>query len=75
LFNPDNTKNIHIETVEIPHQGTVLNLKEYDFIKIFRIVSETKQHNTGLQMFWILMNSKERISATCLGKLKNIIEE
>jgi putative transposase len=28
LVNPDNTKNIHIETVEIPHHGTVVHLKE-----------------------------------------------
>jgi IS4 transposase len=36
--NPDNTKNIHLETVEIPPEGIVVHLKEYGFIKVFRIV-------------------------------------
>lgn len=40
LVNPDNTKNISLEEVEIPPQGIVVHLKEYDFIKVFRIVSK-----------------------------------
>ncbi len=38
LVNPDNTKNIHVEEVEIPPQGIVIHLREYGFIKVFRIV-------------------------------------
>ncbi|HET8689534.1 MAG TPA: transposase [Methanosarcina sp.] len=38
LVNPDNTKNIPLETVEIPHQGIKVHLKEYGFIKVFRLV-------------------------------------
>jgi putative transposase len=38
LVNPDNTKNIPLETVEIPPKGTVVHLREYGFIKVFRLV-------------------------------------
>lgn len=38
LVNPDNTKNIHVEEVEILRQGIVVHLREYGFIKVFRIV-------------------------------------
>ena len=38
LVNPDNTKNIRLETVEIPLEGIVVHLKEYGFVKVFRIV-------------------------------------
>ena len=38
LVNPDNTKNIRLETVDIPPEGIVVHLKEYGFIKVFRIV-------------------------------------
>jgi len=40
LVNPDNKKNIHLEKVEVPPQGIVVNLKEYGFIKAFRIISK-----------------------------------
>ena len=42
LVNPDNTKNIPLETIEIPPQGIVVHLKEYGFIKVFRIVSKNE---------------------------------
>jgi IS4 transposase len=38
LVNPDNTKNTRLETVEIPLEGIVVHLKEYGFVKVFRIV-------------------------------------
>lgn len=38
LANPDNTKNVHLEEIDIPTQGIVVHLKEYDFVKVFRIV-------------------------------------
>jgi hypothetical protein len=38
LVNPDNTKNMRLETVEIPLEGIVVHLKEYGFVKVFRIV-------------------------------------
>ena len=38
LVNPDNTKNRPLETVEISPQGTVVHLREYGFIKVFRLV-------------------------------------
>jgi hypothetical protein len=34
LVNPDNTKNIPLETVEIPYQGIRVHLREYGFIKV-----------------------------------------
>jgi hypothetical protein len=40
LVNPDNTKNIPIEEAEISQKGTAVHLKEYGFIKVFRIVSK-----------------------------------
>jgi putative transposase len=38
LVNPDNTKNMRLETVEIPLEGIVVHLKEYGFVRVFRIV-------------------------------------
>ena len=42
LVNPDNTKNIPLETIDIPHKGIVVHLKGYDFVKVFRIVSKNE---------------------------------
>jgi len=39
LVNPDNTKNIQIQEIEIPPQGREVHLKAYGFIKVFKIVS------------------------------------
>ena len=40
--NPDNTKNVPLETIDIPPQGIVAHLKKYDFVKVFRIVSKNE---------------------------------
>ena len=40
LVNPDNTGNVTIEMLNIPLNGMKVHLKEYGFIKVFRIVSE-----------------------------------
>ena len=40
--NPDNTKNIPLETIDIPPKGIVVHLKGYDFVKVFRIVSKNE---------------------------------
>jgi hypothetical protein len=42
LVNPDNTKNIPLQTIDIPPEGIVVHLKGYDFIKVFRIVSKNE---------------------------------
>ncbi len=42
LANPDNTKNMPLETTDIPPQGIVVHLKGYDFVKVFRIVSKNE---------------------------------
>lgn len=39
LVYPDNTKNVPLETVDIPPEGLVVHLKSYGFVKVFRIVS------------------------------------
>jgi IS4 transposase len=39
LVNPDNTGNVPIELLTIPPDGMTVHLKEYGFIKVFRIVS------------------------------------
>ena len=44
LANPDNTKNIPLETIDIPPKGIVVHLKGYDFVKVFRIVSKKRRH-------------------------------
>jgi putative transposase len=38
-LNPDNTKNMQIQEIEIPPQGGEVHLKAYDFIKVFKTVS------------------------------------
>ncbi len=38
--NPDNTKNVQIQLIDIPPEGRVVHLKAYGFIKVFRIVSK-----------------------------------
>ena len=40
LVNPDNTKNMQIQDVEIPSEGRKVHLKAYGFIKVFKIVTE-----------------------------------
>lgn len=40
LVNPDDTKNVQINTVEIPPEGRTVHLKAYGFVKVFRIVSK-----------------------------------
>jgi putative transposase len=42
LVNPDNTKNVPLETVEIPLPGIEIHLKAYGFVKVFRIVSKNE---------------------------------
>ena len=40
LVNHDKTGNVTIELLTIPPEGMKVHLKEYGFIKIFRIVSK-----------------------------------
>lgn len=40
LVNPDNKRNVPLETVDIPPKGLVVHLKAYGFVKVFRIVSK-----------------------------------
>ena len=40
LVNPDNTKNVQINTVDIPSEGREVHLKGYKFIRVFQIVSK-----------------------------------
>lgn len=40
LVNPDDTKNMPIEEVDIPLDGRIVHLKAYGFIKVFKIVSD-----------------------------------
>jgi len=40
LVNPDDTKNIQIQEIEIPPEGRIVHLKAYGFIKVFKIVPE-----------------------------------
>jgi len=59
LANPDNTKNMPLETIDIPPQGIVVHLKGYDFVKVFRIVSKNED-----TQYWATdvrdMNESER---------------
>ena len=40
LVDPDKTGNVAIELLTIPPEGMTVHLKEYGFIKVFRIVSK-----------------------------------
>ena len=40
LVNPDNTKNVQINTVDISPEGREVHLKGYEFVKVFQIVSK-----------------------------------
>lgn len=40
LVNPDKTGNVAIELLDIPPDGMKVHLKEYGFIKVFRIVTK-----------------------------------
>ena len=40
--NPDNTKNMPLETIDVPPEGIVVHLKKYGFVKVFRIVSKNR---------------------------------
>lgn len=39
LVNPDNKGNVPLETIDIPSKS-VVHLKAYGFVKVFRIVSK-----------------------------------
>ena len=59
LVNPDNTGNVAIELVTIPPEGMKVHLREYGFIKVFRLVSKD-----GDTQYWATdvlgMQEKER---------------
>lgn len=40
LVNPDDTKNIQVQAIEIPLEGRIVHLKAYGFIKVFKIVPD-----------------------------------
>jgi putative transposase len=40
LVNPDNTKNMQIQEIEIPPEGRIVHLRAYGFIKVFKIVTK-----------------------------------
>ncbi len=40
LVNPDNTRNMHIGDIDISQGGREVHLKDYGFIKVFRIVAK-----------------------------------
>jgi putative transposase len=40
LVNPDNTRNMQIQEVDIPPGGREVHLKAYGFIKVFKIVTK-----------------------------------
>ena len=42
LVNSDNTTNRPLETIDIPAEGIVVNLKKYNYVKVFRIVSKNE---------------------------------
>jgi hypothetical protein len=64
------------EIREIPVKKKNYRLIEilYSFIKVFRLVPKEGDTHIRLQMCWIWMSPKERISAISPGKLKNTIE-
>ncbi len=75
LVNPDKTGNVSIKLLTIPPEGMTVHLKEYGFIKVFRIAS-----NDGDAQYWAtdvldMQEKKERVREKKPGKLKSIIEE
>ncbi|WML66993.1 MAG: hypothetical protein METHP_00464 [Methanoregula sp. SKADARSKE-2] len=43
LVDPDNTYNRSVSEIEIPPEGRVVHLRQYGFIKLFRIVHSDKE--------------------------------
>ena len=74
-MNPDNIKNIPLETVEIPHQGIRVHLREYGFIKVFRLVPKEEDAQYWATDVLDMDESKREDSAISPGKLKNTIKE
>lgn len=37
--NPDNTKNVAVETLEVPQEGQIVHLKEFGLVRLFRTVA------------------------------------
>lgn len=40
LVNPDKSRNMQIQEIEIPPEGRIVHLKAYGFIKVFKIVTK-----------------------------------
>ena len=53
LVNPDRTKNVPIETFDIPSEGRIVHLKGYGMIKVFK--TEPKE---GSVEYWATSNLK-----------------
>lgn len=69
MVNPDNKGNVPLEIVDIPPKGSVVHLKAYGFVKVFRIVpkdGDTKHWVTDVQE----MNETEREKAKKSWKIE-----
>jgi hypothetical protein len=44
LENPKNTKNMHLEAIDIHPQGIVVHLKVHNFVKVFRMFSKNEEN-------------------------------
>lgn len=75
LVNPDKTGNVAIELLDIPPDGMKVHLKEYGFIKVFRIV--TKDGDT---QYWAtdvldMQEEKRKELAKKTWKIEEYLEE
>ena len=68
LVNPDNTKNIPLETVEISQQCTEIYLKGYGFTTVFRIVSKNEDIQYWATDVLEMDEFKKKISSISHGK-------
>jgi putative transposase len=75
LVDPDHTYNRSVSDIDIPPEGRIVHLRQYGFIKVFRIVHSTKYQNTGLSIFWKRRNRTEKRSRILVGISKRITGE
>lgn len=56
--NPDDTGNVSVETLSPPAEGQIVHLKEFGFVRLFRIVAPNGDTNTENAEYWITNHLK-----------------
>lgn len=74
LVNPDDTKNVPIEEIEIPPEGRIVHLKAYGFIKVFKIVFDDGDIEYWATDLLELKETERKVMSKHSWKIESITE-